>query len=331
MNAWRFVVAVPHGKRRSEQSVAAWRPALKSSVGAPEAWWTFVSSPSSGLRSPLPRRVDRGEHAGVVGVGELVLDDQVEELHAVHAVADEPRDVGGRVEAAGSARRAQHAGGRAQPDEVERDLALRVGMRQHRVEDERLHALGVGERVPLGDERPVGDAVDRPASSRRAPRAGRRGPRPCRASSRTRAACRGSSRTPGRHSATGRRCRRCRPPPGAAGTGSPCRPSRAGRSSRAGSRSARARSARRSSTIAGTPGWPGPPARKRRTPRGAFTLFAAATFRRSRALCLAAAVERHGQGRAGEPRRLRARMRALESRARRRPRAGGQRGPPRRE
>ena len=102
MNAWRFVVAVPHGKRRSEQSVAACRPALKSSVGAPEARWTFVSSPRSGLRSPLRAAWIADEHAGVVRVGELVLDDQVEELHAVHAVADEPRDVGGGIEAAGS-------------------------------------------------------------------------------------------------------------------------------------------------------------------------------------------------------------------------------------
>ena len=117
--------------------------------------------PEQRVAVSLAGGVDRGEHAGVVRVGELVLDDQVEELHAVHTVADEPRDVGGGIEAATPARRAQHAGGRAQPDEVERDVAPRVGMRQHRVEDERLHAIGVRDRIPLGDERPVGDAVDR--------------------------------------------------------------------------------------------------------------------------------------------------------------------------
>ncbi len=98
-------------------------------------------------------------HPAVVGVGELVAGERVQDLHPVAVRPDGGGEVGGRVRGAagGLAGGVQDAGGGGQRAQVERVEAL---LRHHRVEHQPGHVRRVGEGVALGDVGAVGDAVD---------------------------------------------------------------------------------------------------------------------------------------------------------------------------
>ena len=194
--------------------------------------------------------------------------------------------------------------------------SLEPDVRHDRVEHELRHVVGMCERVPLADVRPVRDAVERDLVD--AERLAKRVdvgddvvgavelPPRRRSSPRTRGPRRPSAgRDPTRPSAAASPRSRAhrRPVPRWSNTTIRYCPFSA----------ASALSTKRSRI--GRPGWPGPPESTSSTPRGALTLSAAPTREVQRPLAPAGAVERHVERRARVAGDAGARRRVAERRA----------------
>ena len=114
-------------------------------------------------RMPGARLAQRRDHPGEVGRADAHRDEGVVDLRPTHPVvarAHDRRQVGRRVARAvlRAADEAQHARGLVHAVDLE---GVEAGRRHDGVEHQPGHAVGMGDRVALGHEGAVGDAVER--------------------------------------------------------------------------------------------------------------------------------------------------------------------------